>query len=495
MGSIFSKTAPKAPATVATDTIIPLNPNDDTALNRGIVMGFMMRFDDVLNPERLHSSLTKLLGREGWRKLGARLRLNSQKKLEYHVPELYNSERPAIAYSHQTHDCSIKYDPLASRLPKATSRPAVIGTPPEKFQDLMRRSDGPKSMQDYIYRDEPQLSLHIVSFDDATLVSLTWLHTLWDGIGRQELLTAWTAILEGRDDDVKVFHGFDTDPLAELGKNTAEPFVLADQRLSVWGLARIVLQYIWDILRHPFEESRIACIPAAYIETLKKQVNQELSEQSTGQEKLFASEGDIVTAVIGRLWSQHLPANTNKPIVLGNVINIRPALAQDILPEKTAFISNATSLILTTITAEDLWTRPLSYTAAAIRRSIREQGTRAQIEARKALEKKHSAAFFGDKNMHQILLSNWGKARFFETDFSSAVVEPHLVSVAQPHKLGRPSMILNANYVSGFPLRFAGPIIGKDLDGNIWWGGMLRTGLWDRIAQTLEDQGWYLVTK
>ncbi|KAG7046645.1 ankyrin-2 ankyrin [Colletotrichum scovillei] len=493
--SIFSKTAPKAPATVATDTIIPLNPNDDTALNRGIVMGFMMRFDNVLNPERLHSSLTKLLGREGWRKLGARLRLNSQKKLEYHVPQLYNSERPAIAYSHQTHDCSIKHNPLASQLPKATSRPAVIGTPPEKFQDLMRRSDGPKSMQDYIYRDEPQLSLHIVSFDDATLVSLTWLHTLWDGIGRQELLTAWTAILEGRDDDVKAFHGFGTDPLTELGTNPTEPFVLADQRLSVWGLARIVLGYVWDILRHPFEESRIACIPAAYIETLKKKVNQELSEQSAGPEKLFASEGDIVTALVGRLWSQHLPANTNKPIVLGNVINIRPALAQDILPENTAFISNATSLILTTITAEDLWTKPLSYTAAAVRQSIQEQGTRAQIEARKALEKKHSATFFGDKNMHQILLSNWGKAKFFETDFSSAVVEPHLASIAQPHKLGSPSLILSANYVSGFPLRFAGPIIGKDLDGNIWWGGTLRTGLWDRIAQTLEDQGWYLVTK
>ncbi|KXH36172.1 ankyrin-2 ankyrin [Colletotrichum simmondsii] len=496
MGSILSKTAPKAPATVATDTIIPMNPNDDTALNRGIVMGFMMRFDNVLDPERLHSSLTKLLGREGWRKLGARLRLNqSQKKLEYHVPELYNSERPAIAYSHQRHDCSIKHDPLASRLPKATSRPAVIGTPPEKFQDLMRRSDGPKSMQDYIYRDEPQLSLHIVSFDDATLVSLTWLHTLWDGIGRQELLTAWTAILEGRDDDVKTFHGFDTDPLTELGTNPTEPFVLADQRLSVWGLARIVLGYVWDILRHPFEESRIACIPAAYIETLKKKVNQELSEQSAGPEKLFASEGDIVTALIGRLWSQHLPANTNKPIVLGNVINIRPALAQDILPEKTAFISNATSLILTTITAEDLWTKPLSYTAAAVRQSIQEQGTREQIEARKALEKKHSAAFFGDKKMHQILLSNWGKAKFFETDFSSAVVEPHLASVAQPHKLGSPSLILNANYVSGFPLRFAGPIIGKDLDGNIWWGGTLRTGLWDRIAQTLEGQSWYSVTQ
>lgn len=83
MGSIFSKTTPKAPATVATDTIIPLNTNDDTTFNRGIVMGFMMRFDNVLNPEKLHSSLKKLLGREGWRKLGARIRLNVSSHLKH----------------------------------------------------------------------------------------------------------------------------------------------------------------------------------------------------------------------------------------------------------------------------------------------------------------------------------------------------------------------------------------------------------------------------
>ncbi|KAK1673230.1 hypothetical protein BDP55DRAFT_556780 [Colletotrichum godetiae] len=488
MGSIFSKAKPVAPATVATDTIIPLNPNDDCALNRGIVMGFMMRFDDVLDPERLRSSLTKLLGHEGWRKLGARLRLNSQNKLEYHIPELYDPERPAIAYSHFEYGHSIQNHPIASQLPKATSKPTVIGTPPERFQDLMRRPDGPKSMQDFIYRDEPQLSLHIESFNDATLVSLTWLHTLFDGMGRQELLIAWTATLEGRDNDVKPFHGFDTDPLTELGKNPTEPFVLADQQLSVWGLIRFILRYLWDIIRHPSEENRIACIPAAHIKALKEQVKEELSAQNAGPDKLFASEGDIVTAFIGRLWSQHLPANSSKPVILGNVINIRPALARDILPEKTAFLSNATSLIITRITAKDLRTKPLSYTAAAVRRSIQEQGTREQIEARKALEEKHSAIMFGDKNMHQILLSNWGKAKFFETDFSAAVVKPGWTSLAQPHKLGKPSLILNANYVRGFSLRFAGPIIGKDLDGNIWWGGNLREGLWDKIAQTLEGQ-------
>ncbi|OHF02037.1 hypothetical protein CORC01_02616 [Colletotrichum orchidophilum] len=488
MGSWFSRVKPKAPATVATDTVIPLNANDDNVFNRAIAMAFMMRFDDVLDPERLHSSLTKLLDREGWRKLGARLRLNSHNKLEYHVPEQYDLKRPSVAYSHKKYNCSIEEHPLASRLPKATSRPAVAGTPPEEFQELMRRPDGPRSLQDYIYRDEPQLSLHIVSFDDATLVSLTWLHTFFDGMGRHELLTAWIAILEGRDIDVKPFHGFDIDPLAELGKNPTEPFVMADERLSTWGLIRFGLGYIWEIIRYPGIEGRIACIPAADIKALKSQANQELRAESTGSDKLFASEGDVLTAYIGRLWSQHLPKGSDRTVALGNVINLRPALAQDHLPADTAFISNATSIVMARVTAKDLQTKPLSYTAAAVRRSIQEQGTRAQLEARKALEKEHSIAFFGDKDMHLILLSNWSKARFFETDFSAAVLKAGETSKAQPHKLGRPSLILNASHVSGFPLRLAGLVAGRDLDGNVWWGGALRAGLWDKIAETLAEE-------
>jgi hypothetical protein len=69
-------TKPMAPEHVPTDEIIPLFPHDDTVSNRAIALDFTMVFDNVLDAEKLSGALWKLLERPGWRKLGARLRLN-----------------------------------------------------------------------------------------------------------------------------------------------------------------------------------------------------------------------------------------------------------------------------------------------------------------------------------------------------------------------------------------------------------------------------------
>jgi len=49
---------------------------DDTANNRGIPLSWTMKFDDVLDGDKLNESLTRLLSIGNWRKVGGRLRLN-----------------------------------------------------------------------------------------------------------------------------------------------------------------------------------------------------------------------------------------------------------------------------------------------------------------------------------------------------------------------------------------------------------------------------------
>ncbi len=62
------------PAKVATDAVVPLHYFDDTPLWRAFILYSMFVFDDALDPEKLRASLEVLTKREGWRKLGARLR-------------------------------------------------------------------------------------------------------------------------------------------------------------------------------------------------------------------------------------------------------------------------------------------------------------------------------------------------------------------------------------------------------------------------------------
>lgn len=63
-------------ATVPTDTVLQVYYFDDTPLLRNSVQCLTLRFNDALDAEMLRGSLSRLLERPGWRKLGGRIRLN-----------------------------------------------------------------------------------------------------------------------------------------------------------------------------------------------------------------------------------------------------------------------------------------------------------------------------------------------------------------------------------------------------------------------------------
>lgn len=67
---------PVAPESIPTDEVIPLFDRDDTPANRGISLEFSMIFHEVLDADKLSGALWKLLEKPGWKKLGARLRVN-----------------------------------------------------------------------------------------------------------------------------------------------------------------------------------------------------------------------------------------------------------------------------------------------------------------------------------------------------------------------------------------------------------------------------------
>ena len=60
---------------VETDDVYPVHMLDDNKTLRGIVVTWTLHFNDVLDPEKLHSSLSRLLDIGDWRKVGGRLRL------------------------------------------------------------------------------------------------------------------------------------------------------------------------------------------------------------------------------------------------------------------------------------------------------------------------------------------------------------------------------------------------------------------------------------
>jgi hypothetical protein len=45
----------------------------------------------------------------------------------------------------------------------------------------MWRAGDPETLEDYLYADRPMLGLRVISFVDATLVTISWSHILLDG--------------------------------------------------------------------------------------------------------------------------------------------------------------------------------------------------------------------------------------------------------------------------------------------------------------------------
>lgn len=65
-----------APKWRPTDTVLPVHAIDNTATLKAIVTSQALRFNDVLDGDLLHSSLTELLSTGNWKRLGGRFRVN-----------------------------------------------------------------------------------------------------------------------------------------------------------------------------------------------------------------------------------------------------------------------------------------------------------------------------------------------------------------------------------------------------------------------------------
>ena len=341
------------------------------------------------------------------------------------------------------------------------------------------------------------LGLHIVTFSDATLVTLSWSHVHFDLMGCKALLDAWSLILQGRDDQVPSLHGIDTDPLATLGTRSTEPYEHVDKQLSIGQSLIFGLRIMFDQkIRRPKGETRIVCVPAAHVESMHRAALAEITSAAHKGEKgvagpPFISKGDLLCAWWAR--SSRMAKKASRTIVIQIVFGLRWILAQEgMLPPSKPYVANATSSVPTFVSEKSVLNRPLGDLAAALRKSIAELGTREQIEARVALDRASQdkygyVALFGDPWMDMVICTNWTKGKLYDVDFSEAVVSEgrHLAK----QKAGRPSFIQVHVFgaklyssINGFS------ILGKDAEGNYWLQGLLSKEGWLKFEQRLHEE-------
>ncbi|KAF5594356.1 uncharacterized protein FSUBG_9458 [Fusarium subglutinans] len=298
MGATISSLmgAPKRPQfpTVPTDQVLPMHAFDDTPFMRKCPLLWTIRFNEILDADILNEALLKLFEMDGWRRLGGRIRLNDQGKAEVHVPKEYSAQRPAVHFTKAAYDMPFADHPEASKLPTRSDAIAFFPNPAD-FQSIGIGPGAPTTFEDLCATDVPQFSLHVVTFQDGTLVSLTFSHMTTDLGGLSAVLEAWCLILAGKPEQVAKFPGYKDDVMAGLYRaESTEKSKTDGSLLSGWRLAVWALRAAYDVWMYPLE-CRTLRVPAKAINAIVAEARSEVSlEKTTDGSKPFVSENDVI---------------------------------------------------------------------------------------------------------------------------------------------------------------------------------------------------------
>ncbi|KAJ5748651.1 uncharacterized protein N7511_010347 [Penicillium nucicola] len=481
------------PVTVLSDKIVPLRSWDTALSMRGTVLDAALVFRDVLDISKLHTALDQLYSTGNWSQLGARLRLNGNNGLEYHIPERYDDARPAFIFTNVVHHMSINSHSLAAQLPEADDK-AKLCVSPENFTPLVRSGATPKRLDDWIYSDNPQLFIHSVSFQDATILTVTFPHTLADVMGIGLFMSAWSAM--GRDDPAAVpaLESFESNPLTELGQRTPpEKYVFFDRVLNKGQLLLFVARRIADSLWYRQEERRTISLPVRCVKKMRTKAIEELeksSDHGCTESKPFLSESDTILAWWARTLYIALGLLPSQRILLNNAFNLRTSLHDSFSSPENAYLGNCVCMSPTFLQGSHLEDEPLSKIAWRIRQSVALQQTSEQVEAvtallKQTMEKSGYLALIGEPGMLLLSSSNWHKAGMYGLDFSAAVTTPGKDLRNRANGLGKPSHV-NGVLHSDLSFRNTFAVTGRDAGGNWWLNGVLRTDAWALVEAELE---------
>ncbi|KAL2809113.1 hypothetical protein BJX63DRAFT_406903 [Aspergillus granulosus] len=472
------------------DRVLPLHFFENSLLVQGNNMAVSLVFDAVLDPEKLRHALEGLVRRQGWQRLGGRLRKNASGKIEWHIPAEFTTERPAVTFVHVDHGIPAAEHPAASKIPKPNMRrPAIVGDPDALEGLAWEPGYVSGGIQDYLISDIPVLGLRVNSFTDKTIVTLQWQHVAFDALGMQYVVEGWSAMLGGREDEVPTPCGIEADPfdvLATGACTSTEEHILKDKKVGWGGILKWGLGYGVDMVLRA-KENRIVCIPEAFWKPQLDKALEELRanaiENSEDPSNVFLTENDVLTAWILRCTVGEMQASPERTVAASIAMSLRKAFEGDLIPPSTQnpYVGNAFGWANVLVTAGEVTAEPLSWLARQVRRAINEQGTRAQHEAYYEMVRTSGTGLpiviFGDGGMAQIGFSNWAKAGLFNLDFAPAVVNQKATGPCRP------------SYVqeNHGPIKPADGffILGKDAKGNYWASACKVKGQWAKFEAEL----------
>ncbi|KGO75957.1 Transferase [Penicillium italicum] len=403
------------------------------------------------------------------------------------VPLVFDSKRPAVRFSHVKFGIRIEEHPLGNRLPKKTGPYPSTQEGCHAFLPLSVPHDLPGDIEHYYTTDEPLIALHVTSFTDATLVSITFPHSVCDVMGTAELLRAWSTILAGQYDCVPALHGASQDVVANVGTSEDEkaekPYLLEHRQIKGLSLLSFIVRFVWDLLTRRNVQSRTIFLPARYLSNMRETAERQLPVDPQTGNAPFLSDGDLITA-----WGSQMVMSSSprkKPAIICNVFDIRRRL-KNVFTPGGAYLQNLILPASVLLSAQEKSNISLGQIALHLRQAIIEQTTDSQARRlmrvmKASIKSTGVMPLFGDSASRIIAFTNWSTAKLAESaKFSPAVTVNHHTLSPTVRKSSCVSYWGTTIGKSDNP-RDTFVIFGKDDNDNYWVHAYLRAETWDLI--------------
>ncbi|GAO14342.1 hypothetical protein UVI_02034170 [Ustilaginoidea virens] len=453
---------------------------------RQMLTTWVMCFNDVLDAAQLHACLCQLLEIGDWRKLGARLRVKHDGLLEAYVPKAFTPQNPACLFSHERLlDQYIAAHPAGRHFTLPRTRAFTQTFPPSCRRDLAPPGF-PATIKDLIRRNLPLLSLHVLSFCDATVVNLSWPENLMDSASFKALLENWSLVVAGRSQEVALVFGPYRDVLGELVQKAEEKRTL---KTDDAGSCRCRLPGWWPRRNLPPKERRMVYIPKDIYEDFLNEIRDDISRlvDDDQRPRTAISDAEILLAWLSKLHA----GGASKPrgVVARNMVNLRHHISS-LRDPSGEYLQSLMFPIRSRLSARDVVESVGKITLMHKRTMDREtREDRLLAMAKSLLEdgargKRVSRAARDSRSAH-IDYSSLASLRLLSAaDFGPAVL--HCGSL-ESRRYNPPGTLATAYcvQVDARPTESVCRVLGRDSGGHFWMYGQLEPKVWVRLEEEL----------
>lgn len=361
----------------------------------------------------------------------------------------------------------------------------------EEFRRLCGDGNGPTSFKDYTSKGYSQILMHVVTFTDATFVSLTWPHTMTDGRGWADIFRAWSASMAEKSASIPRFMGYDLDTMDKFGYDEdVEQSLQEPERRNLAAVPGALARQAANALHEPKMKSRVFCLPADVLRHIDDKTTRNMTRYC------FVHEIDVVKGWATNVVCSHMGTSSRR-VCIHSFLDLRERLPAR-FPAVGAFVQNATFPYITQILAKDLVHGRFGDTAVAVYQSRDRMGEPEQLAATakmlrsSGMRDRYQA--LGDPDGHHIYFIDWSHDGLLDSiDFSPAVEtsthdgahedDGFSISSAAPAATegetratkGKPSYF-HTDIVSKSDLHGQSVfnLYGRDREGNYWFAAILH---------------------